>query len=121
MPHHHISLQPHGEYCPVAVFPFSFKQTENTMNSRTYMLHTDPGHGWLEVPMAELRRLGIAWSISSCSYRYGGIAYLEEDCDAPRFVEALRAQGIEVKFVPRYQEVTPIRRYPHYWCEAMTG
>ena len=91
------------------------------MNSRTYMLHTDPGHGWLEVPMTELRRLGIAWSISSCSYRHGDTAYLEEDCDAPRFVEALRAQGIEVKFVPRYQEVTPIRRYGHYWCEAMAG
>ncbi|WP_281839606.1 hypothetical protein [Cardiobacterium hominis] len=91
------------------------------MKSRTFLYHTDPAHGWLEVPMAELHRLGIARSISSCSYRHGDVAYLEEDGDAPLFVETLRAQGIEVKLMPRYQEVTPIRRYGHYWCEAMAG
>ena len=71
--------------------------------------------------MAELRRLGIERQITPFSYRHGDTAYLEEDCDAALFVEALRAQGIEVKLVPRYQEVTSIRRYNHYWCEAMTG
>jgi hypothetical protein len=47
------------------------------------VFHTDPGHGWLQVPVAELRRLGITDKISHCSYisRDGKTAYLEEDCD----------------------------------------
>ena len=68
------------------------------MNSRTFLYHTDPGHGWIEVPMTELRRLGIERAITPFSYRHGDTAYLEEDCDAP-----------------------PIRRYDSYWCEAMAG
>jgi hypothetical protein len=54
----------------------------------TYKFHIDPGHGWLEVPMAELEELGIADHISSCSYRYGDTAYLEEDCDFATFLAA---------------------------------
>lgn len=91
------------------------------MNSRTFLYHTDPGHGWIEVPMAELCRLGIERAITPFSYRHGDTAYLEEDCDAPLFIETLRTQGVEIKLVPRHQEVTPIRRYDSYWCEAMTG
>jgi hypothetical protein len=54
----------------------------------TYKFHIDPGHGWLEVPMAELEELGIADHISSCSYRDGDTAYLEEDCDFATFLAA---------------------------------
>ena len=91
------------------------------MKSITFLYHTDPGHGWVEVPMHELHRLGIAGKITSHSYRQGETAFLEEDRDATLFIETLRAQGLEVKLVPRYQEVTPIRRYSHYRCEAMAG
>jgi hypothetical protein len=53
-----------------------------------YRFHIDPGHGWLEVPMEELRDLGIADKISHYSYRDGDTAYLEEDCDTAVFVLA---------------------------------
>lgn len=53
--------------------------------------HADPGHGWLEVPVAELRELGIAGQISAYSYlsQDRQTAYLEEDCDAAVYVKAL--------------------------------
>lgn len=39
---------------------------------------TDPGHGWLRVPLAELD----GFQPSEYSYRDAEFAYLEEDCDA---------------------------------------
>lgn len=53
-----------------------------------YHFYTDPGHGWLRVPLAELIELGIADSISGYSYVRHAFAYLEEDCDMTRFIDA---------------------------------
>lgn len=55
-----------------------------------YTFHQDPGHGWLEVPRAELQALGIAHRISGYSYqsRDGATVYLEEDCDLSTFARA---------------------------------
>jgi hypothetical protein len=57
---------------------------------------TDPAHGWLTVPLAELRELGIAGDISQFSYMSTskGVAYLEEDCDALRFI---KAKGVDIR------------------------
>lgn len=55
----------------------------------TYTFVEDSGHGWLKVPHSELRRLGIADSISPCSYSNGDYAYLEEDLDAGVFIKAM--------------------------------
>lgn len=57
---------------------------------KRYKFHADPGHGWLEVPVAELAALGIADKVSAYSYvsRDGKTAYLEEDCDVTLFVDA---------------------------------
>ncbi len=83
----------------------------------TYTFYEDPGHGWLAVPLKDLRALGIQNQISACSYLNGDTAYLEEDCDAPRFVEAYKNQivGPGPVFTEKYQEHTPIRKYPHYY------
>ncbi len=56
----------------------------------TYTLHSDGGHGWLEVKRSELTSLGIESDISSCSYqsRDGATCYLEEDCDLSVFARA---------------------------------
>lgn len=54
----------------------------------TYRLLEDPGHAWLEVPIAELISLGIDEKVSSYSYLSGRHAYLEEDCDMPLYVAA---------------------------------
>ena len=55
---------------------------------------SDPGHGWLKVPLAEIAALGIEEEISLYSFIKGPYAYLEEDCDCPRYLEARAAQGI---------------------------
>jgi hypothetical protein len=52
----------------------------------------DPGHGWLIVDMDELTKLGIKDKISSYSYHKDGTAYLEEDCDAAIYIEAVIEQ-----------------------------
>lgn len=60
-----------------------------------YRFINDPGHGWLEVPVSELAAYGVSSAVSRYSYvdRKSGYAYLEEDCDAPLFLEAFRARN----------------------------
>tara|TARA_R100001230_G_C5669615_1_gene174527 strand:- start:321 stop:662 length:342 start_codon:yes stop_codon:yes gene_type:complete len=70
--------------------------SDNTQNQNvnTYIFHTDPGHGWLEVPFAMVYLLGIGDKLSSYSYmkRDCQTFYLEEDCDAGRFIRAYEAK-----------------------------
>jgi len=74
--------------------------------------YTDPGHGWLRVPLKMLAKLGIADKISPFSYVRTEYAYLEEDLDASLFLEALRARGKTVKFVERNtNRMSRIRNY----------
>lgn len=77
-------------------------------------VYADPGHAWLKVPTHELYQLGIATKISRYSYRRGNTAYLEEDCDLGRYVEAWRARGVTVEFEEVHQDPTPIRNYRPY-------
>ena len=58
--------------------------------------HSDSGHGWLAVPLAELSRLGVRPTVYS--YRDNDCAYLEEDCDRPAFEAAAAEQGIGLTF-----------------------
>jgi hypothetical protein len=89
---------------------------DETMETKMYRFITDPGHGWLEVPIAEIKALGIADKISAYSYRKGNMAYLEEDCDAGLF---LNAAGIPKTWIYRvYQENTPIRGYVSFHRQA---
>ena len=48
--------------------------------------HTDPAHGWLEVPRKVITDLNLAKDISKYSYRDDINYYLEEDCDAGKFL-----------------------------------
>ena len=57
------------------------------------VMHSDPGHAWLAVKLSEIKMLGIETQISSYSYVKGKTAYLEEDCDAGKFIQAMRAKG----------------------------
>lgn len=76
---------------------------------------SDPGHGWLEVPMQLIEVLGIKDKISQYSYRMGNMAYLEEDCDAHEFITACRTQGITVEYDDVYEEQQSlIRRYQRF-------
>lgn len=93
----------------------------------TLVFHSDPGHGWLEVPVAHLRELGIAGEISGYSYlRHGprhGSAFLEEDCDAPCFLRAARAAGWDVTTRDNYLRSTanPLRALPRYDAAAVAA
>jgi hypothetical protein len=64
----------------------------------TYTFHNDPGHGWLEVGRDELAMLHIDDAISSCSYQRWDKVYLEEDCDAALFINALENLGVKFTF-----------------------
>jgi hypothetical protein len=63
---------------------------------------SDPGHGWLKVPLAEIAALGIEGQVSPYSFIEGRYAFgsaalttsLEEDCDCPRYLAARSARGI---------------------------
>ena len=59
------------------------KYTFHTVNGYTFF--TDPGHGWLCVPLAEL----AGFEPSEYSYQDATYAYLEEDCDAPAWVDRI--------------------------------
>lgn len=66
------------------------------MPKRTLTYLSDAGHAWLSVSLADIRALGLTEAISEYSYVNGTRAYLEEDCDAPRFLKRAREAGWHV-------------------------
>lgn len=58
----------------------------------TYKMIEDPGHAWLRVPLAEI----VGMTFSKYSYADGEYAYLEEDCDAPKFMDAKSLQWQDI-------------------------
>ena len=85
------------------------------------VFHSDPSHGWLAVKLNELKMLGIQADISSFSYVKGKTAYLEEDCDATKFIEAAKAKGItvELREGPQREGYSPIRYFKSYSPEMV--
>ncbi|MGI9568823.1 MAG: hypothetical protein ACR2PH_03590 [Desulfobulbia bacterium] len=81
---------------------------------KTYKFHSDPSHGWLAVKRKELIDLGIYGQFSMCSYEKGQTVYLEEDCDAPIFLKALKDAGIPFEIKESFQEKSPIRYYDRF-------
>lgn len=65
-------------------------------------LHTDPAHGWAEVPLSLVDSLGIADKISHYSYTDGKNAYLEEDCDLAVLIKALKALDMDYHLTEKY-------------------
>lgn len=63
------------------------------MTTKKLTFHTDAGHGWLEVAIADIRDLKMTFLISNYSYKKGDRAFLEEDCDAFQFMERAKAEG----------------------------
>jgi len=98
----------------IAVSPAFFVQQENIMQT-CYIYHIDPAHGWVEVSMAELRRLGIADKVSGFSTRLDEVAYLEEDDDYDLFCKTKAARGETVAVKKVYREYNPVSNYPGYY------
>ena len=84
----------------------------------SYRYIQDPGHGWIEVPRAELDALEIAHRVSLYSYQLGRYCYLEEDVDAPLWTFARAAAGHPVDPDDLHHEHTsansPIRNLERY-------
>jgi len=79
------------------------------------LVYADPGHAWAKVNKDELIELGIADKISSFSYERGEYAYLEEDSDLSKYLEALRAKGMKWEFVENFtNQESRVRSYNNY-------
>ncbi|SHH47287.1 hypothetical protein [Bradyrhizobium erythrophlei] len=80
----------------------------------TFVFHTDPGHGWLEVSMHEMKAVNLnPYDFSHYSYRQHNVFYLEEDCDAQKFVDAYKKKhGHSPIITEKYAERTFIRSLP---------
>jgi hypothetical protein len=66
--------------------------------------HLDPGHGWIEVDWTQLKILDLnPTDFSRHSYLRRNTFFLEEDCDAPKFIEAYKAKfGREPKLIEKH-------------------
>lgn len=85
------------------------------MHQGTYVFHEDAGHGWLEVPRAELAELGVLGEVSQFSYQKGDKVYLEEDCDAAVFILTMKNRNIPFKMVNApFVDESRIRRYTSF-------
>ena len=79
-----------------------------------FTYHIDPGHGWVEVSFHDMRASGLQPSdFSRYSYRKRNVFYLEEDCDAPKFIAAWESKhGRKVDLREVHCERTFIRNLP---------
>jgi hypothetical protein len=60
---------------------------------KAFKFYSDPGHGWLKVTVADCLDLQLMPSdFTRYSYRRNDELYLEEDCDASKFIAAYRAK-----------------------------
>lgn len=86
---------------------------DQTNHIKKYKYHTDAGHGWLEVEVEEIRKLGLTDKISSYSYVNGYKMYLEEDCDMATFI---KAAGIKYEDLEEVNDgcESKIRDYDRY-------
>lgn len=85
------------------------------MKTRTYDFISDPGHGWIKVPRKQLDDLNIADKITRYSYQRNGHVYLEEDCDATTFSDAMEQTGFLLRFRSRISDKqSKVRSYEPY-------
>jgi len=82
---------------------------------RKLMFFSDPGHGWLRINQYDLEDLGITDKISGFSYQRGSRVYLEEDCDAPRYLAAAKAAGWHIDVIESHTDgLSRIRRMDRF-------
>jgi len=81
----------------------------------TLVFRSDPGHAWLKVPRKVLEASGVAATISGYSYQRREHVYLEEDCDAPKLLDALQKAGVVVRIKEKSTDrQSKIRSYDCY-------
>jgi len=98
------------------------QETQKNQGPRqvTYDFYSDPGHGWLRVPIGKILELGLQSKISHCSHIKEGYAYLEEDCDAPLFIAEAEKRGFKVNIREHTSNMqSRIHGYPPYSPAAL--
>ena len=84
------------------------------LSNTVYSFCSDPSHGWLAVPQADLARVGLsAADLSTFSFRDSEYFYLEEDMDYAIFCRAFErtvGHAPNVRFIPGTRGNHPIRR-----------
>jgi len=84
---------------------------------KVFDFYSDPGHGWVKVSVGELVKVDLLPSdFSTYSYRRGDTLYLEEDCDAPKFLKfwAQAYPDCDIEFKDHFtNNRSRIRSYPH--------
>jgi hypothetical protein len=87
------------------------------MKTLKFKFYADSGHGWLACKFEFLCQLGISQNISGYSYVKGSTVYLEEDCDAGKLINAIKAANIKCEIEVKYtNRKSPIRSYNRYIC-----
>ena len=88
--------------------------------SESFDMHTDAGHGWLEVPKSLLKELGIGKDISMSSYQKGNNVFIEEDGDFVTFKRAYEEKygSLSINELPQTDDESPIRDYYPYSGES---
>ena len=82
---------------------------------KKYTTHLDCQHGWMGVPLKDLKTLGIENQISMSSRQKGATVYLEGDSDLSLFMSAAERAGWEVQQNSRNHDYWwPGRNYPRY-------
>lgn len=87
------------------------------MNNYNFTFYEDQSHGWLEVPLSLVRKLGIQNKISKYSYfsSLKNMVYLEEDLDAQLFAEAMKEKDLDFSVMNTIYEINSrIRNLPRY-------
>lgn len=88
--------------------------SKHNVRNLTFVFYADPGHAWLGIKRQLLLQYPkAALAISNHSYQRGQTVYLEEDCDAALFLEALRAANERFTVVAKHggNQRSPIRSY----------
>lgn len=85
---------------------------------RTYTFVNDPGHAWLKVPLKLALQVP---GISTYSYVGKAHAYLEEDCDAGRYLRAMHPDK-DYRIRETYTKGRArIRNLPHFTYRETTN
>jgi hypothetical protein len=84
--------------------------TQNNDSTVHLVFHSDPNHGWAQVPHSLIWELHLQTLISTYSYVDETYSYLEEDCDLAVLAQALRERWLGLSFSEqRVNGASPIR------------
>jgi hypothetical protein len=86
------------------------------MIEKKYIFTETMGHGYLRVPLSDLRELGLLAAISEYSFLNGEFVELEEDYEAPMFCVLANAAGWTITKEIRQADDLPV--LPRYISTA---